>query len=90
MIMLRPLIGIRLRDYFQHIYAKVLLVVAVSAFLPSLAYFNMEDNFLRFLSVGALCVISVSASVYILGLSSNERALVKAKAIAILSKFLKK
>lgn len=90
MIMLRPLIGIRLRDYFQHIYAKVLLVVAVSVFLPSLAYFNMEDNFLRFLSVGTLCVISVSASVYILGLSSNERALVKAKAIAILSKFLKK
>lgn len=90
MIMLRPLIGIRLRDYFQHIYAKVMLVVAVSVFLPSLAYFNMEDNFLRFLSVGALCVISVSASVYILGLSSNERALVKAKAIAILSKFLKK
>lgn len=90
MIMLRPLIGIRLRDYFQHIYAKVLLVVAVSVFLPSLAYFNMEDNFLRFLSVGTLCVISVSASVYILGLSSNERALVKAKAIAIFSKFLKK
>lgn len=90
MIMLRPLIGIRLRDYFQHIYAKVLLVVAVSVFLPSLAYFNMEDNFLRFLSVGTLCVISVSASVYILGLSSNERTLIKAKAIAILSKFLKK
>lgn len=87
MIMLRPLIGIRLRDYFQHIYAKVLLVVAVSVFLPSLAYFNMEDNILRFLSVGTLCVISVSASAYILGLSSNERALVKAKAIAILSKF---
>lgn len=90
MIMLRPLIGIRLRDYFQHIYAKVLLVVAVSVFLPSLAYFNMEDNILRFLSVGTLCVISVSASAYILGLSSNERALVKAKAIAILSKFIKK
>lgn len=90
MIMLRPLIGIRLRDYFQHIYAKVLLVVAVSVFLPSLAYFNMEDNILRFLSVGTLCVISVSASAYILGLSSNERALVKAKAIATLSKFIKK
>lgn len=90
MIMLRPLIGIRLRDYFHHIYLKVLVVVAVSIILPSLAYFNMSDNFIRFLVVGILCVVSVSASAYMLGLSSNERVFVKGKAMTLIHKLTKK
>ena len=90
MIMLRPLIGIRLRDYFQHIYLKVIIVVAASVIFPSLAYLKMSDDFLRFLVVGVLCVISVSASVYTLGLSANERVFVKSKAVAVLNKITKK
>ena len=90
MIMLRPLIGIRLRNYFQHIYLKVIIVVAASVILPSLAYLKMSDDFLRFLVVGVLCVISVSASVYTLGLSANERVFAKSKAVAVLNKITKK
>ena len=90
MFLLRPLIGIKIRDYFTHIYGQVIIVIAVSVIFPALAYFNMEDTVSRFFVVGFLCVISVSTAAYLLGLSSNERVFVKSKAMTIVQKFTRK
>lgn len=90
MILLRPLIGIRVRDYFLNIYRQVLIVVAVSVILPAAAYLNMESGLPRFLTVGVLSVISVSASAYLLGLSANERSFVRTKAVSAIRKIQKK
>lgn len=90
MIMLRPLIGLRIRDYICNIYNKVLIVVVASVVLPGIVYFNMEDNAFRFFTVSLVCVISVSASAYLLGLSANERVFVKNKAAAIIKKIIKR
>lgn len=87
MIMLRPLIGLRIMDYMTNVYSKVILVVVVSMIIPSLAYFNMEDDVVRFFVVCILCVISVSLTAYTLGLSRNERVFVKVKIFNILKKF---
>ncbi len=89
MYLLRPLIGIRVRDYFRYIYSPVLLVIAVSVILPAIVYFNMEDTVVRFFVVGILCVLSISIAAYTLGLSSNERVFVRAKALSVLHKFSK-
>ena len=89
MFLLRPLIGIRIRDYLRYIYSPVLLVIAFSVILPALVYFNMEDTVIRFFVVGIVCVLSVSLTAYMLGLSSNERVFVKAKALGMLHKFSK-
>lgn len=89
MFLLRPLIGIRIRDYIRYIYSPVLLVITVSVILPALIYFNMEDTVMRFFIVGIICVLSVSLTAYTLGLSSNERVFVKAKALGMLHKFSK-
>lgn len=90
MIMLRPLIGLRIRDYIYNVYNRVLVVVAAAVVLPGLVYFNMGDTVLRFFAVGFACVISVSASAYLLGLSANERVFVKSKAIAVIHKISKR
>lgn len=90
MILLRPMIGIRVRDYFNHIYTQVLVVVGVSIILPTLVYLNIEAGFFRFVIVGLVCVVSVSAAAYLLGLSANERVFVKAKVVATLNKIMKK
>lgn len=87
MFLLRPLIGIRVRDYFKYIYSPVLLVIVVSIILPALVYFNMEDTVSRFFIVGIVCVLSVSLTAYVWGLSSNERVFVKTKALNIIHKF---
>lgn len=90
MILLRPMIGIRIRDYFNHIYKQVLVVVAVSIILPTLVYLNIEAGFFRFVIVGLVCVVSVSTAAYLLGLSANERVFVKVKVVAALNKIMKK
>ena len=90
MFLLRPLIGIRIRDYFRYIYLPVLLVIAISVILPTIVYFNMDDTVVRFLVVGIVCVLSVSVTAYTLGLSRNEQVFVKTKAISLLQKFTRK
>lgn len=86
MIMLRPLIGIRLKDYFINIYRQVFLVVILSAIGPSIIYFNMPDNVLRFFVVSITSVFSVGIVAYFVGLNNNERVFVKNKAINICQK----
>ena len=88
--MLRPLIGIRIKDYFQHIYLQVALVVALSVIAPLLVYQNMDDTTWRFFTVGVVCVLSVGTVTYRVGLSPHERAFVRSKAIHFYHKALHK
>ena len=90
MAMLRPLIGIRIRDYFCCIYRPVLLVVAVSLVFPAIVYLNVEEGVLRFFVVAISCVMSVAVAAYAIGLSANERIFVKSKAVAVISKVTKR
>lgn len=79
MIMLRPLIGIRLREYMQYIYRPVILVVCLSVLIPFIAYSNMEATLLRFFLVCFVCFLSVGIVVYFGGFSKNERVFVRKK-----------
>ena len=88
MVMLRPLIGIRIRDYVKNIYIKVLFVAGLSVLVPLIVYLNMDATVLRFFIVCALCVLSVGTVAYTIGLSSNERIFVKAKAVGFCNKVL--
>ena len=87
-LMLRPLIGIRLRDYFYNIYLRVAIVVIAAVICPGLVYFYMPEGFIRFIAVGIVSVLSVSSSAYLLGLSANERIFIKTKAVALKNKYL--
>lgn len=88
MVMLRPLIGIRVKDYFMHIYVKVVYVAALSVVLPLAVYMSMEDGAVRFFVVCAVCILSVCAVAYTVGLSANERVFVREKAVSVCRKFL--
>ena len=90
MIMLRPLIGLRVRDYLSNVYNRVFAVVLASSLLPWLVYANMQDNVWRFFAVGIVCVFSVSFSAYFLGLSANERLFVRSKALAMIQKITRR
>lgn len=90
MFMLRPLIGISIKDYFINIYAKVGLVVLLSVIVPLLVCRIMDDTVLRFFLMCVICVLSVGLVSYSVGLSSTERAFVRSKAGAVYKKFLHK
>ena len=89
MLMLRPLIGIGLRDYFYNIYLRVAIVVIAAVVCPGLVYAFMPEGLMRFLAVGMVSVLSVSSSAYLFGLSANERVFIKSKAVALKNKFIK-
>lgn len=90
MIMLRPLIGIRVYDYFKNVYSRVFIVAALSIIVPLLVYESLNDTILRFFIVCIVCVLSVSAVVYTIGLSNNERVFVKEKVRAMANKIFHK
>lgn len=90
MIMLRPLIGIRVYDYFKNVYSRVFIVAALSIIVPLLVYESLNDTILRFFIVCVVCVLSVSAVAYTIGLSNNERVFVKEKVGAMANKIFHK
>ena len=87
MILLRPLIGLRMRDYVIQIYKPVVTVVVVSALFPTFVYHAMVGGLLRVIVVFLICLVSVAVSVYLLGLSANERKFVESKFITVISRF---
>ena len=90
MLMLRPLIGIGLRDYFYNIYLRVAIVVIAAVVCPGLVYVYMPEGLIRFLVVGMVSVLSVSLSAYLLGLSANERVFIKSKVVALKNRYFRK
>lgn len=88
MIMLRPLIGIRLRDYFVNVYSRVFIVVLLSIIIPFIIYQNMDDTILRFFVMCIVSVSSVSIVTYTIGLTQNERGFVQSKVVSLYNKFL--
>ncbi len=79
MVMLRPLIGLRVRDYFRSIYLYIFAVVAISALAPVGIFVAMPDGVLRFFTVCVVSVVSVSSVVYVIGLTAGEKVFVREK-----------
>lgn len=89
-IMLRPLIGVKIKDFFKHIYARVFIVIVLSSIAPATVYYNMNDTVLRFFVLSIACLLSVSIVVYSVGLSQSERAFVKSKVLTPAHKLFSK
>ena len=88
MVMLRHLIGIRLRDYIVNVYSRVFMVVALSLIVPLAVYESMAETVTRFFAVCIVSVLSVGLVAYSVGLTGGERVFVKAKAVSMANKIL--
>lgn len=77
LLMIRPMIRLSLRKYLTEVVMKIAYVVLVAIILPVTVYVLLPQNTLySFLSVCGVCVISISATVYYLGLGKVERRFV--------------
>ncbi len=83
MLILRPLIGIGLADYFKNIYKKVAGVVMLSLLMPAVIYRGMDDTAFRFLVMCVSCALSVGMVTYWVGLSKHERLFFRSKMLDI-------
>ena len=86
MVLLRPLIGIRLLDYVKHIYIRLFCVVLSSLAIPLIIYNFMDDTTFRFFIICVVCFLSVGTSIYTIGLTQNEKSVIKLKVIKVYNK----
>lgn len=86
MILLKPLIGLTMKNYLSNVYSRVILVVVLSVIIPLTIYLNMDNTALRFFLVCIMSLLSVSFVTYRVGLSQKEHEFVKSKLILILKK----
>ena len=78
MTMLGKATGFSAREYMKEVYAPVVFkVVACSLVLPLTVAFVMNDGVWAFVASVAACVVGVSLSVFLLGMTAEERSWLK-------------
>ena len=87
--MLRSLIGLSLRAYCRKAVLPMASVTVASAVVPLTVYLLMQPSLLRFLLVCAVSLVAVAATVYCLGLTSNERVFIRERLKILKNKFRK-
>lgn len=88
LFLLRGMIKLKIRYFWEKTLSKDLIVVLFSSLAPLALYLMFEDNIARFFAILVACVVSNMCVMYLLGMSSNERNMFKAYIIKIRNKFL--
>jgi len=82
-----PLIGLNWKCYLKNVIARIVAVVCFSVPLPILIYLLSEQStFVSFLGVVISSLISVSTSVYFIGMKKNERIFIFTKLLILRNK----
>lgn len=87
--MLRSMIGLSVREYFNKVYINVLVVSAIAVVIPVTASYLFIESFLNFVLLCLLSIFCTSISIYYIGLSRKERSFVRTKAEILKLRFFK-
>lgn len=72
-------IPFQIKPYIKSVYIRPFLVAAVSISVTCIPYYFFEDGLLKDISIVFLSIIFCLISVYIIGLTKNERLFVNSK-----------
>lgn len=72
--MIKPYIKMPVRDYFNQVFVKLLLVTVPALILPMTLALLMPDSIIRFLLICIVSFIGTSLFIYLLGLTAAERS----------------
>nr|WP_321376020.1 lipopolysaccharide biosynthesis protein [uncultured Bacteroides sp.] len=89
-IILRPWINLSIKDYFRKVICNTLLVLITASVIPLvLKYFFITNNtFLHFFELCFVCVLSIVFTIFLIGLSHNERLMLRKKIILVTKRFI--
>jgi hypothetical protein len=74
------LIGFSVFSFLKSVIFRILSVVTVALVIPLCLFIYLDDSILSFLSVCFSSVVSCILSIYLLGLTNNERTMIVNKA----------
>lgn len=78
-ILLKGMIKLPIRKYINEVLLRVLFVAFCAALLPVIITTSMQENLIRLFVVTGVCVLCTFSSIYLLGLSKEERIWVNGK-----------
>lgn len=82
-----PMINMRLKNYFQQVVYKVIIVVALSPIIPFFLYEYLSDKtWSGFLTVCIICVVSSLFFIYAIGCTESERKFLTSKTLSLLKR----
>ena len=79
-----PMIGMRVVEYVNEVVVPLVKVVVLAPILPLLVYHLTEQSVATFFLVCVVSVLSVSACVYFIGCTKNEKEFVNKKISSVL------
>lgn len=87
-LIVRPLIQLSIRQYFECAMLKILFVIIASIIPTILVKFIAHNGIVETIIVCFVAVLSVASSSFLIGMTSNERKFVIQKAVNIRTKLL--
>ena len=84
--MLRGLIGLKARDFIKKVYANVIEVTILSVIVPFLLAIALNNDFLNFIVLSIITVVSTLLVVFYVGCTMEERQFVVSKVKMIILK----
>lgn len=76
LVLLKKLISYSIKAYAKEVVGIGFLIMITSVVLPYLLVVLLEPGFIRFLLVGFTCVITVSTSIYFIGIDAVTRIII--------------
>lgn len=90
LIMLRPMIGISIREYIKNVYLNVVSTTVSATILPILLTIVLKNTFLDFLISCAICLICAGTAIFFIGFNKRDRQLALSVAHKIKDKIIKR
>lgn len=88
--MLRGMIGLSSRKYLQKVYLNVIIVSILAAFIPVALSLRLHEDFLSFIILCIVSVLTSSLAIFFIGCNSRERAFAMNKGKALFTKIYNK
>lgn len=77
LILLRNVIGLKVRNYIKNVLLKVCLVAVTASALPIYLSLSLSDNFLSFIVITGITLTATLLVIYSIGCSTSERSMIK-------------
>lgn len=87
MVFARKMIKLSFWLYARQVILPILMVSALSMLIPSFLHSLLPENFIRLVIVSLSSLLFTSSIIYLLGLTSDEKAIVKTLLQSVLSRF---
>lgn len=85
LFVVRPLISLSLSSYVNQVIIKCITVAIIAVILPLLIKYLLPDTIYTFIINCVACIISISVTVYCLGLNKSEKAFINSRLASLLS-----